>query len=192
MLFYKTCYCIGNAILRIVFRFNVKGKENIPKEGKIIICSNHISNFDPLILGLAIPRQIRFMAKKELFKNAFLDKFLSSLGAFPIDRQSADLSAIRTSMNILKEEGVLGIFPEGTRVFKEDISKAKPGIGMIAIKGKSPVVPVFINSKYKLFSKVNITIGKPLYFNDYYNKKLNKEDYTIISQNIMRAIYSLK
>ncbi|WP_077367604.1 lysophospholipid acyltransferase family protein [Anaerosalibacter sp. Marseille-P3206] len=192
MLFYKICYCIGNAIFRIVFRFNVNGKENIPKEGRIIVCSNHISNFDPLILGLSMPRQIRFMAKKELFKNTFLDKFLSSLGAFPIDRQGADLSAIRTSINILKNEEVLGIFPEGTRVFKEDINKAKPGIGMIAIKGRSPVVPVFINSKYKLFSKVNITIGKPLYFNDYYDKKLNKEDYTIISQNILKAIYSLK
>lgn len=86
MLFYKMCYCIGNAIFRIMFRFNVTGKDNIPKEGRVILCSNHISNFDPLILGLSIPRPIRFMAKKELFTNSFLDKFLSSLGAFQIGR----------------------------------------------------------------------------------------------------------
>ena len=82
MLFYKTCYCIGNTVFRIVFRFNVLGKENIPKKGSIILCSNHTSNFDPLILGLAIPRQIRFMAKIELFKNYFVAAILKKLGAF--------------------------------------------------------------------------------------------------------------
>ena len=192
MLFYKICYYVGNAIFRIVFRFNVVGKDNMPKEGRVILCSNHISNFDPLILGLAVPRKIRFMAKKELFKNKFLNKFLTMLGAFPIDREGASISSIKTSLSILKNEEVLGIFPEGTRVFKEDITKAKPGIGMITITGKSPVVPVFINSKYKIFSKVNIIIGEPLTFDEYYDKKLNKEDYTLISQNIMRAIYSMK
>lgn len=192
MLFYKICYCIGNAIFRIIFRFNIDGKENIPKKGRIVLCSNHTSNFDPLILGLAIPRQIRFMAKIELFENPFIGKLLKLLGAFPIYRKKADLSAIRTSMNILKNGEVLGVFPEGTRSFEEDINKAKPGIGMIVVRSKSPVIPVFINSKYKLFSKVNITIGKPLYFDKYYNDKQNKENYTLISQDIMRAIYSLK
>lgn len=192
MLFYRMCYYVGNAIFRIVFRFNVVGKNNIPKDGRVILCSNHISNFDPLILGLAIPRQIRFMAKKELFINSFLDKFFSLLGAFPIDRKGPSISSIRTSLNILKNEEVLGIFPEGTRVFEEDISKAKPGIGMIAVRGKSPVVPIFINSSYRFFSRVNITIGEPICFDEYYDKKLDKEDYTLISQNIMKAIYSMK
>ena len=192
MLFYKICYVIGNIIFRVIFRFKVTGKNNIPKEGRVVICSNHTSNFDPLILALALPRQVHYMAKKELFSNAFLKWLLISLGAFPVDREAADLSAIRTSMKILQNEEMLGIFPEGTRVYGENLELAKPGVALIAIKGKAPVFPVFISSKYKPFSKVNITIGEPINFEEYYNQKLTKEDYKMISQEILKAIYSLK
>lgn len=192
MLFYKICYFIGNIIFRVVFRFKVTGKNNIPKEGRVVICANHTSNFDPLILALALPRQVHYMAKKELFNNAFLKWLFTSLGAFPVDREAADLSAIRTSVKILQNEKMLGIFPEGTRVYEENLELAKPGVGLIAIKGKAPVVPVFMSSKYKPFSKVNITIGEPINFHEYYNQKLTKEDYKTISQKILKSIYSLK
>ncbi|SHI00759.1 lysophospholipid acyltransferase family protein [Sporanaerobacter acetigenes] len=192
MLFYKICYFIGNIIFRVVFRFKVTGKNNIPKEGRVVICANHTSNFDPLILALALPRQVHYMAKKELFNNAFLKWLFTSLGAFPVDREAADLSAIRTSVKILQNEKMLGIFPEGTRVYEENLELAKPGVGLITIKGKAPVVPVFMSSKYKPFSKVNITIGEPINFHEYYNQKLTKEDYKTISQKILKSIYSLK
>ncbi|MBU5293210.1 1-acyl-sn-glycerol-3-phosphate acyltransferase [Anaerosalibacter bizertensis] len=190
--FYRLCYFIGNVVFRIIFRFKVTGKHNIPKEGKVILCSNHISDLDPLILGLAIPRNIRFMAKKELFENKFLGGLVNALGAFPVDRKAADLSAIRNSLNVLKNDEVLGIFPEGTRVTEENIENAKPGIALISIKAKAPVIPIYIESKYKVFSKIKINIGEPIYFNEYYGKKLKTEDYKILSQEIMKSIYSLK
>ncbi|MEY8303106.1 lysophospholipid acyltransferase family protein [Anaerosalibacter bizertensis] len=190
--FYRLCYFIGNIVFRIIFRFKVTGKHNIPKEGKVILCSNHISDLDPLILGLAIPRNIRFMAKKELFENKFLGGLVNALGAFPVDREAADLSAIRNSLNVLKNDEVLGIFPEGTRVTEENIENAKPGIALISIKAKAPVIPIYIESKYKVFSKIKINIGEPIYFNEYYGKKLKTEDYKILSQEIMKSIYSLK
>ncbi|HHV27709.1 MAG TPA: 1-acyl-sn-glycerol-3-phosphate acyltransferase [Tissierellia bacterium] len=190
--FYRLCYFIGNIVFRIIFRFKVTGKHNIPKEGKVILCSNHISDLDPLILGLAIPRNIRFMAKKELFENKFLGGLVNALGAFPVDRKAADLSAIRNSLNVLKNDEVLGIFPEGTRVTEENIENAKPGIALISIKAKAPVIPIYIESKYKVFSKIKINIGEPIYFNEYYGKKLKTEDYKILSQEIMKSIYSLK
>lgn len=190
--FYRLCYFIGNIVFRIIFRFKVTGKHNIPKEGKVILCSNHISDLDPLILGLAIPRNIRFMAKKELFENKFLGGLVNALGAFPVDRKAADLSAIRNSLNVLKNDEVLGIFPEGTRVTEENIKNAKPGIALISIKAKAPVIPIYIESKYKVFSKIKINIGEPIYFNEYYGKKLKTEDYKILSQEIMKSIYSLK
>ncbi|MBV1818470.1 1-acyl-sn-glycerol-3-phosphate acyltransferase [Anaerosalibacter bizertensis] len=190
--FYRLCYFIGNVVFRIIFRFKVTGKHNIPKEGKVILCSNHISDLDPLILGLAIPRNIRFMAKKELFENKFLGGLVNALGAFPVDREAADLSAIRNSLNVLKNDEVLGIFPEGTRVTEENIENAKPGIALISIKAKAPVIPIYIESKYKVFSKIKINIGEPIYFNEYYGKKLKTEDYKILSQEIMKSIYSLK
>lgn len=190
--FYRLCYFIGNIVFRIIFRFKVTGKHNIPKEGKVILCSNHISDLDPLILGLAIPRNIRFMAKKELFENKFLGGLVNALGAFPVDRKAADLSAIRNSLNVLKNDELLGIFPEGTRVTEENIENAKPGIALISIKAKAPVIPIYIESKYKVFSKIKINIGEPIYFNEYYGKKLKTEDYKILSQEIMKSIYSLK
>ena len=127
------------------------------------------------MVAIAVPRPISFMAKKELFENKLLGKLVTSLNAFPVDREGSDLSAIRNSLKVLKEEKILGIFPEGTRVDKMDLESTKSGIGLIAIKGKAPVVPIYIDSKYRLFSKVNITIGETLSFENLYGEKLNSE-----------------
>ena len=192
MYFYRIIKFIVNVIFRIIFRFNIEGRENIPEEGRIVLCSNHISLLDPIMLAIAIPRPIIFMAKKELFQNKLLAKLIHSLGAFPVDRQGSDLSSVKMSLRTLKEEKILGIFPEGTRVQKMDLDNVKPGVGLISIKSKSPVVPVYIESEYKLFNKVIVRIGEPVYFNSHYGKKLTNEDYKHISIKIMESIYSLK
>ncbi|NMB07995.1 MAG: 1-acyl-sn-glycerol-3-phosphate acyltransferase [Tissierellia bacterium] len=192
MAFYHIARFIVNIVFRIIFRINIKGRENIPQDGRLIICSNHISLLDPIMVAIAVPRPISFMAKKELFENKLLGKLVTSLNAFPVDREGSDLSAIRNSLKVLKEEKILGIFPEGTRVDKMDLESTKSGIGLIAIKGKAPVVPIYIDSKYRLFSKVNITIGETLSFENLYGEKLNSEDYGYISKEIMKSIYSLK
>jgi 1-acyl-sn-glycerol-3-phosphate acyltransferase len=131
------------------------------------------------------------MAKKELFKNKLFAKLLLSLGAFPVDREGNDLAAIKKSLRILKEEKVLGIFPEGTRVkyFNDDYIKS--GLALIAVKSQSPVLPVYSEGSYKLFSKIKIIIGKPIYIELEDNVKLDNEKYTEISKNIMRKIYEL-
>lgn len=192
MVFYRCTQFIGNILVRILFRVKVIGKDNIPKNGRIIVCANHESLLDPVIIGILFPRPIHFMAKKELFKNKFLNIIITALGAFPVNRKSADLSAIRTSIDILRKEKVLGIFPEGKRIIEENIENAKPGIALITIKAKSPIVPVLIQSKYKIFSKLTIKIGSPIYFNEYYGKKLSTDEYRVLSREVMKNIYSLK
>lgn len=192
MYFYKFARILLSIIFRLVFRLDIKGVDNIPEEGRIVLCSNHISLLDPIVLAIAIPRPITFMAKKELFENKILAKLIYSLGSFPVDRQASDLSAIRSALKSLKEEKILGIFPEGTRVQKIDLDNAKPGVSLISIKSKSPVIPVYINSKYKLFSKIVIKIGEPIYLDEYYNKKLSVDEHREISKDIMKSIYSLK
>ena len=192
MAFYRIARSIANVLFRIIFRIRIEGRENISKDGALIICSNHISNFDPIMIAIAIPRPVSFMAKKELFSNKFLEKLFLSLNAFPVDRKGSDLSAIRSSLKVLKEEKILGIFPEGTRVYKMDLDSIKSGIGLIAIKGQAPVVPIYIDSKYKPFSKVKITIGQTMNFEDLYGKRLNSEEYGNISKEIMKSIYILK
>jgi 1-acyl-sn-glycerol-3-phosphate acyltransferase len=114
------------------------------------------------------------------------------LTAFPVDREGSDLSAIRNSIDILTKERILGIFPEGTRITKIDIESAKPGVSLIAYKSKSPVIPVYIESSYRIFSKVMIIIGKPISLYDSYDKKLKTEDHKNISKQILESIYSLK
>lgn len=192
MTLYSFIRAILSVIFKIFFRINVTGLENVPTEGKIIICSNHVSMLDPITVGISVSRRIYFMAKKELFENKFFGKLLDRLGAFPVDREGADLAAIRNSLKILKCENALGIFPEGTRSKKEDIDNAKPGIAMISIKGKAPIIPIYIDTKYKLFRKINIIIGEQITSEAYYNHKSNMDDYKKFSRQVMTIIYNLK
>lgn len=192
MSLYSFIRALLSIVFKIVFRINIIGIENIPSKGKIIICSNHVSMLDPITVAISIPRRIYFMAKKELFDNKLLGKLLNRLGAFAVDREGSDLAAIRNSLKILKNEDSLGIFPEGTRRKEEDIDNAKPGIAMISIKGKAPILPIYIDTKYKLFKKINIIIGKQITPEEYYDKKLNMDNYKEFSRRVMNNIYGLK
>ena len=192
MTFYKLLQILFTVVFKIIYKIEIIGIENIPIKGRAIICSNHISNIDPIILSVVSNRPISYMAKKELFNNKLFGTILSKLYVIPVDRGNTDLAAIRKSLNVLKNEQVLGIFPEGTRVKKMDLNSAKPGISLIAIKAKSPVIPIFIEANYKLFSHIRVNIGKPICLDDYYDKKLNTNNHKDISKNILKSIYDLK
>lgn len=190
-MFYNFAKGIVCIFQKLFFRIEVDGKENIPLNGRLILCSNHHSNWDPVTLAVFFPRQVHWMAKKELFKNKFFAKVLLSLGAFPVDREKNDVAAIKKSLRLLKEERVLGIFPEGTRVKYYNEDYIKSGLALIAIKSKSPVLPVYSEGSYKLFSKIKIRIGKPIFIELEENAILDNEKYTEISKDIMRKVYEL-
>lgn len=180
-------------ILFILFRVKIIGKENVPKEGGYILCSNHISNWDPLVLIAYAPRKVCFMAKKELFESCFM-RFLSKLyGFFPVDRNSRDIEAMKMSLKIIKNGEVLGIFPEGTRHGFEKNGRIKNGTARIALKTGAKVIPVGIKGNYKLFRKVTVTYGKPIDFSEYKttDKEVEKENIKKVSQIIMDSIISL-
>ncbi len=162
-------YFIGRILLmpiyKLLFFFRVNGKENLPKEGAYIICSNHLSNHDPVFLGLALRRQLYFMAKAELFKNRFLASLIRTLGAFPVERGAGDGKAINEAEQIVKDGKLLGIFIEGTRSKTGEFLRPKSGAAIIAQQMQVPVIPVCItpkNQKIKVFRKVTISIGKPM------------------------------
>ncbi len=192
MTFYKVARAILGPLFKIFFRIQVYGSENKDLDGKMIICSNHIHNLDPFVLSIVFKRQIHWMAKKQIFDNKFLGYLANKVGAFPVDREEADLSTIKKSLKVLKDDKVLGMFPEGTRVKEIDLSMAKAGVTLIGLKSKAPILPVFIDSSYKLFSKVKVYIGKPIDLVELYGDKLPKEEYLPASQNVLKAIYSLK
>ena len=142
-----------------LFRIEITGKENIPKEGAFVLVGNHISNYDPIILSFITPRPIHFMAKAELFRTKFTKWLFESVKTIKVDRGSNDISAIKKSLNVLKRGEILGIFPEGTRTTgKKEDSSAKSGAVLLAHRAKVNILPVAIRASYKPFSKVKVRI----------------------------------
>jgi len=164
--FYKFIKSIFAPILSIFWKIEVHGSENIPQEGKFILCSNHISNMDPILLDMVFRRQIFFMAKEELFKNKLFGNFIKKLGAFPVKRGKGDIGALNLAKKILENGNILGIFIEGTRSKTGELLKPKPGAVILANETKSKILPVCIKSafgtKVKMFKKVIINIGESI------------------------------
>lgn len=187
-MFYKFVQVFIGFFVKIIYRIEVLGTENIPLEDKrLIVCGNHKSNLDPVTLSAIFPRQIHWMAKKELFQYKILGGFLKKMGAFPVDRNNNDLKAVKTALKILKNEDVLGIFPEATRVTEIDYTRIKSGVALIAQKTNSEVLPVFIEGDYKPFRKNRIYFRKPVKINK--EIKYSNEELENISQDIMRMVY---
>ena len=152
-------------LFKLLFQYRVKGKENLPKDGAFIVCPNHLSNADPMLVSVTQKRQIYYMAKAELFKNPFASAVIRELGAFPVDRGAGDGKAINTAEEVVKDGRLLGIFIEGTRSKTGEFLRPKSGAAVVAFQTKTPVIPVCVtpkNKKIKLFQRVTISWGKPL------------------------------
>lgn len=176
----------------IFYRIEVKGAENIPNDKGALICPNHFHWSDPLLVAICIKRSVRYMAKAELFQKPVLGFILRKLYAYPVKRGEADLSAIKNTFRILKDKQLVGIFPEGTRVKGRKLGKGNAGVAMFSIKTGSPAIPVLITGNYKPFTKMTVTIGKPVDLSQYKKEKMTNDDYLEVSQIIMGKIEELK
>ena len=151
MNFYTVARGIVKLIMSCLYRIETKGLENIPKEGAVLLCANHIHNLDPPLVGITMKRPVVFMAKEELFKVPILGKIVRKANAFPIKRGKADREAIRIGLKTLREGKVLGIFPEGTRSRTGELGKGLSGVGFFALRSDATVIPCAIIGPYKLF-----------------------------------------
>jgi 1-acyl-sn-glycerol-3-phosphate acyltransferase len=185
------------SIFALLYRVKRIDFDKIPRKGKLILCSNHISYLDPVIIAAYAPRCIYFMAKKELYNNRFLGSLVSFLNAFPVNRRTLDRRTISTSFDILKDGNVLGLFPEGTRSTDGILRKGKKGMGFIAAHSKTPVVPVAITGANKIvqkphkriyFPKIKIIAGEVIDVKDILRKNSKKEAITIIVEKTMQEI----
>lgn len=170
----------------IYFGFRVKGRENIP-EGGCVVCPNHVQLSDPPLaasaLGHTIP--LRLMAKKELFEgNRLFAWLISALGAFPVDRTGADITAIKTALGAVKAGQKLIIFPQGTRGASE--GETKKGAAMLAAKTRAPILPMYISEDKKRRCHATVVIGKP------FLPDPQQKDYGVIADDILHRIYALK
>lgn len=166
------------AILKPIYRFEAIGIENFPKEGGVLLCSNHISNLDPPVVGSNIPRPVYFMAKEELFNFPLLGKLLPHINAFPVKRGMSDREALRKGLAVLKEGKVLGLFPEGTRSKTGELRKGLAGAGFFALRSQAEVVPCAVIGPYKPFRRLKIIYGKPIDMKELRERRASAEEVT--------------
>ncbi|MEH7883128.1 lysophospholipid acyltransferase family protein [Bacillus sp. JJ1609] len=193
MTFYSFARSVVNTVMKPIYRIEVIGKENIPSEGGVLLCANHISNLDPLVVGTTTKRPVHFMAKDELFSVPVLGKIVSNVNAFPVKRGMSDREALRKGLGILKEGKVLGLFPEGTRSKTGEMGKGLAGAGFFALRSDAYVVPCAIIGPYKAFNKLRVVYGKPIDMDSVRANKLNAEEATdLIMSEIQKLITPYK
>lgn len=154
---------------------SVSGVENVPLKGPILVAPNHSSYLDPPVVGCALPRILSFMAKEELFRNAFFSGLIRSLGAFPVRRGAGDLESIRLALSILEQDRALLVFPEGTRNLGEAMLPMNRGVEMLARKSGAQVVPVGIvgtslkwgKGKKPKWGGVRVRFGPPMTYAEF-------------------------
>lgn len=194
-------YSIVHIILKIVaaayIRLQTIDIENIPKQGGVILAPNHPSDLDSFILGIAITRQLHTMGKEELFRRRFAGFIFRKLNAFPVKRGEIDRESIRIAIGVLKDGHVIDMYPEGTVSKEGFLQEPRLGTAFIALQAKVPVLPAAIIGTFNVMSKgqrfprphkVVIKFGRPLYFDEYYDKPYNKEILKFVTMQIMNEI----
>ncbi len=185
--FYRFIRNAAWVLCRIIFPTKVTGVENIPAEGPVLICSNHVSMVDPVLIATSFYRQITFMAKKELFATKFTNWFFRNLGMVPVDRGSSDIAALRVCIEALNEGRLLGIFPQGHRFKRDENRELQNGAALMALRSKAVVVPAHVSAPLKAFRRNTIRFGKPVDLSDL--TRVNSQAITAASGRIAEGIW---
>ena len=190
---FHICQIIATPFVRFFFPTKFIGKKHIPT-GACIIASNHTSNLDAPLLAVHTWEKKYYLAKKEMVKNKFIGGIVKSWGAIPIDRNGNDVVAIKECLKKLKAGKKLVIFPEGTRQHNEnmELGQVKQGTAMLAIKGKVPIVPMFIVNKPKFWRRNKVIIGEPFELSDFYGKRLGSEEMAMASKIVEEKLNELR
>jgi 1-acyl-sn-glycerol-3-phosphate acyltransferase len=186
------------ALMRLLFRLEVRGREHVPPAGPLLLVSNHVSVLDPPLIGGASPRELFFLAKEELFRVPVLGRLIFALNARPVRRDGSDSRALKAALRLLAEGRALLVFPEGTRGREGQLGAGKPGVGMLAVTSGACVVPVHISGSGQALppgralprlTRIRVTFGRPLSFPPGDDDR--KERYREATREIMHAIGGL-
>ena len=170
-LVWKSVQCVARILSTVLFDLKVYGLENIPRRGGALIVCNHQSFLDPIVMNVRLRRPLSYIAKAELFENAFMDWLLRSVGAFPVRQGSGDVGAVRQSIRRLREGRLLNLFPEGARTPDGEIGRIEKGVALIDRRAHVPVVPAVIVGAYQAWPcnrtlpcpwPVRIVFGPPM------------------------------
>jgi len=178
---------------KIVYKYEIIGKENIPKEGGLIFCGNHISYLDPPLIVVTATRKVRFMAKEELKTESLIFRYLIfAYNGIYVKRDSKDIGPLKEAMKALKNGECIGIFPEGTRNgMEKNDGKFKNGAAYMALKTGAKIIPIGIRGEAKPWHKVTIEYGKPMDFSELLKDKTAKELEDYVSEQLKQEIIKL-
>ena len=191
--FYKLVWTVFRPLFRFLYPQRVTGQENLPAEGGFVLCANHCSALDPIIMVCCFPRNrwMSFLGKKELYEHKLLGPLVKNLCMIPVDRGNADLAAVRTCLKVLKEGSGLLIFPQGTRSKDNTRTPMLSGASMIALRAGTPVIPCYIDGPYRLFRRIDIRFGAPIDFSDF-GRRCDADTLKLATQRIDDAVWALK
>lgn len=185
-------YPIGKFLFTLYFklmnRLTIEGIEHFPTDKGVLICSNHMSNMDPPLIGVSVPRRVHFMAKAEMFSIPVFNKLITHLGSFPVKRGSIDKQALRRAISLLNEGKVVVLFPEGTRNKSGELKPGLSGAGFLALRTDAVVIPCALVGSYRPFKKITAVFGKPLDFSTKKTEKFSSKEATAIIMDQIRQL----
>jgi 1-acyl-sn-glycerol-3-phosphate acyltransferase len=199
--YYWLGYHLSRRLARLFFGFRIIHRERVIQTGPVILAVNHQSFLDPPLAGNAADRAIFFLAKKSLMDVPILGWLLPKLNVIPVNLEGGDRSALKALIRVLGAGQCALVFPEGTRTPDGNLQPAEPGLGLLIAKTRAPVVPMRmfgafdawpIGGKLRLFHKITVVVGEPIYFSEADVSGRGKDLYTRLSQRVMDAIASLQ
>ncbi len=190
-MFCKFAQLLCRFVTKLLFFRTQEGVENIPETGGVVLCANHRSCWDPILISASMKRPLAFIGKAELFKNKLLAFVLRKLHCYPVQRGGGDLSIAKTALTLLKNGEALVIFPEGERIRKGKTPNPKPGAFRLAVMAGVPLVPIGICGRLKAFRKMHVRVGKPMDTAQLKGTRFTDEELKTHIGGIMETIYAL-
>jgi 1-acyl-sn-glycerol-3-phosphate acyltransferase len=196
MVLYQILKPIATILCRALFQLEVRGEPNVPRRGAFLLASNHTSYLDPVILGVACPRPLHCLARADLFEQHALGGLVRSLGAVPIQRQRPTPGTMKETLKLLHQGQAVCLFPEGTRSPDGRPQPPKVCVGLLAVRGDVPVVPVWVDGTHRVLPRggsglrleqIRVAFGKPLR----YETSPLSQDHRAVAEDVMRAVTAL-
>lgn len=196
--FYYVASLTMRILLYLLTRWQVRGRENIPSQGPLLVIANHLNLADPPLVSVSLGRKAIFMAKEELFRSRFSSYIISNFGAFPVHRRRLDRKALRQAQRVLDQGMALVMFPEATRSHNAQLQPALPGSALIALRSGTPILPIGITGTERIKGvawllgrpRVTVNIGAPFHMPPV-NGKLTKTELVELTSVMMGHIAEL-
>ena len=199
LLLHRSIQFVVNIILRLLFKIEIINREKSFYKGKLILCCNHFSALDPVLMGEYYPGPVYFMAKKELFRKFFFRNLIEFLNAFPVNRSGVDRAAISKAVEVINSGNTIGIFPEGARSSGEEIGKGHKGLALIAYLTGAPILPMAVcnlkkvshGRKKTIRPKIRIIFGDIINTEEFFRKYPKREGIDMLSAYVIDDLKKL-